>query len=189
MRRVEVENGGLDLLLPNAGPAEVRSLDEVTLAARRSSLEVNLTAPYTLAKAAVPRMRERGAPGAVRRQTDARPRLCGAAGHRRFAIGLGRRSSTAGPVAAVRRSDIGDKRNRLAGDRRDRLIVAIIAEQREPLALRSGGDKQVDGVIPSDSKRTWSSPVTSADIGGRAPGDRASSGGRLRASSAWRRVR
>ncbi|MHB1433882.1 MAG: SDR family NAD(P)-dependent oxidoreductase [Streptosporangiaceae bacterium] len=84
MRRVEAENGGLDLLLPNAGLAEVRSLDEVALAAWRSSLEVNLTAPYMLAQAAVPRMRERGAPGAVRRQPDARPRPCGAAGHRRI---------------------------------------------------------------------------------------------------------
>jgi 3-oxoacyl-[acyl-carrier protein] reductase len=60
VRRVEDESGRLDLLLPNAGVAEVRTLDEVSLAEWRSSLEVNLTAPFVLAQAAAGGMRERG---------------------------------------------------------------------------------------------------------------------------------
>jgi 3-oxoacyl-[acyl-carrier protein] reductase len=60
VRRVEDESGRLDLLLPNAGAADVRSLGEVTLAEWRSSLEVNLTAPFVLAQAAAGGMCERG---------------------------------------------------------------------------------------------------------------------------------
>lgn len=57
---VERQHGRLDLLLPNAGVADVRSLDDVSLADWQHSLDVNLTAPFLLTQAAVGGMRERG---------------------------------------------------------------------------------------------------------------------------------
>ncbi len=53
------DHGRLDLLLPNAGLAEVRTLEEVSLADWQRSLDVNLTAPFQLAQAAAAGMRER----------------------------------------------------------------------------------------------------------------------------------
>ena len=58
--RIEAEHGGLDLLLPNAGVADVRTLEEVSLADWQRSLEVNLTAPFLLAQAAAEGMASRG---------------------------------------------------------------------------------------------------------------------------------
>lgn len=58
--RVEKEHGRLDLLLPNAGVADVRALAEVSLADWQRSIEVNLTAPFLLAQAAAAGMTERG---------------------------------------------------------------------------------------------------------------------------------
>ena len=58
--RVEREHGALDLLLPNAGVAEVRSLEDVSLSEWQRALDVNLTAPFLLSRAAIPGMRERG---------------------------------------------------------------------------------------------------------------------------------
>lgn len=57
---VERQHGRLDLLLPNAGVADVRSLDDVSLPEWQHSLDVNLTAPFLLTQAAVVGMRERG---------------------------------------------------------------------------------------------------------------------------------
>lgn len=59
VRRVEEEHGRLDLLLPNAGVAEVRTLENLSLAEWQQSIDVNLTAPFLLAQAAVAGMRER----------------------------------------------------------------------------------------------------------------------------------
>jgi 3-oxoacyl-[acyl-carrier protein] reductase len=53
-------HGRLDLLLPNAGTAEVRSLDEVSREDWQRSLDVNLTAPFLLAQAAAPVMVKQG---------------------------------------------------------------------------------------------------------------------------------
>jgi 3-oxoacyl-[acyl-carrier protein] reductase len=58
--RVEAEHGRLDLLLPNAGVADVRALAEVSLADWQRSVEVNLTAPFLLAQAAADGMAGRG---------------------------------------------------------------------------------------------------------------------------------
>ncbi|MHB8325230.1 MAG: SDR family NAD(P)-dependent oxidoreductase [Candidatus Dormibacteria bacterium] len=56
---VERDHGRLDLLIPNAGVADIRTLDEVSLAEWRHSLDVNLTAPFVLAQAAARGMRDR----------------------------------------------------------------------------------------------------------------------------------
>ena len=50
--RVQDEHGRLDILLPNAGVADVRTLPETSLADWQRSLDVNLTAPFLLAQAA-----------------------------------------------------------------------------------------------------------------------------------------
>jgi 3-oxoacyl-[acyl-carrier protein] reductase len=60
VHRVESDCGRLDLLIPNAGVAQVRSLESVSLADWQHSIEVNLTAPFLLAQAAAAGMRERG---------------------------------------------------------------------------------------------------------------------------------
>lgn len=60
VRAVEHEHGRLDLLVPNAGVAEVLELADVSLGAWQRSLAVNLTAPFLLAQAAVPGMLARG---------------------------------------------------------------------------------------------------------------------------------
>lgn len=57
--RVVHDHGRLDLLLPNAGVAEVRTLEELSLADWQRSLDVNLTAPFQLAQAAAAGMRDR----------------------------------------------------------------------------------------------------------------------------------
>ena len=57
---IEREYGPIDLLLPNAGRAEVRSLADVTLAEWQATLDVNITAPFLLAQVVAPRMAERG---------------------------------------------------------------------------------------------------------------------------------
>jgi len=59
VERVVQDHGRLDLLMPNAGVAEVRTLDEVSLSDWRRSLDVNLTAPFLLAQAAAAGMRDR----------------------------------------------------------------------------------------------------------------------------------
>ncbi len=60
VREVEREHGALDVLVPAAGAGDVRALDELTLEQWRHSLDVNLTAPFLLAQAALPGMLRRG---------------------------------------------------------------------------------------------------------------------------------
>ncbi len=57
---VEREHGGVDVLVPNAGAGETRSLEATSDADWDHAIAVNLTAPFLLARAAVPRMAERG---------------------------------------------------------------------------------------------------------------------------------
>jgi hypothetical protein len=40
-------------------------------------------------------------------------------------------------------SDIGDELDRLAGYRRHHLVIAIVAQHRQPLMFRSRGDQQI----------------------------------------------
>lgn len=54
--RVTDRYGRLDILLPNAGNADVRRLDEVKLVDWEDSFAVNLTAPFLLTQAAAPVM-------------------------------------------------------------------------------------------------------------------------------------
>src|SRR5208282_1178428 len=49
----------------------------------------------------------------------------------------------AAPTGALPVSDIGDELDRLAGDRRHGLVIAIVAQHGQPLALRGGGNEQV----------------------------------------------
>lgn len=57
---VERVHGGVDLLVPNAGAGETRTLEETSDEDWDAAIAVNLTAPFLLARAAVPRMAERG---------------------------------------------------------------------------------------------------------------------------------
>lgn len=57
--RLEAE-GGLDILVNNAGHRDRRPLAELDRAAMRAMLEVNLIAPFDLARRAVPLLRARG---------------------------------------------------------------------------------------------------------------------------------
>lgn len=52
--------GGLDILVNNVGRRDRRPLGELDRAAMRAMLEVNLVAPFDLARRAVPLLRERG---------------------------------------------------------------------------------------------------------------------------------
>lgn len=52
--------GGLDVLVNNAGMMVEARAEEMDLAAWQRSLMVNLTAPFLLARAAIPAMRQRG---------------------------------------------------------------------------------------------------------------------------------
>jgi 3-oxoacyl-[acyl-carrier protein] reductase len=56
---VERELGPVDVLVPNAGRAGIRSLHEVTLAEWQETIAVNLTAPFLLAQRCIPGMRKR----------------------------------------------------------------------------------------------------------------------------------
>ena len=53
------QHGGIDLVVNNAGTMHEASVDEVTPAMFRQTLDVNLVACYTLARAAHPDLRER----------------------------------------------------------------------------------------------------------------------------------
>jgi 3-oxoacyl-[acyl-carrier protein] reductase len=57
---VERRFGRLDVLVPNAGAGAVRSLEETSEDDWDEALAVNLTAPFLLARAAVPPMARRG---------------------------------------------------------------------------------------------------------------------------------
>ena len=55
-----IEFGSLDLVLPNAGIGPVRMLPEIDLTTWQETLTVNLTAPFLLARAALPDTVNRG---------------------------------------------------------------------------------------------------------------------------------
>jgi 3-oxoacyl-[acyl-carrier protein] reductase len=57
---VQERHGGLDVLVPNAGAGERRSLEDTTREDWDAAVAVNLTAPFLLAQAAVPAMAARG---------------------------------------------------------------------------------------------------------------------------------
>ncbi len=57
---VEAEEGRLDILVAAAGSGEVLSLEDITIQQWQRSLDVNLTAPFLLARSALPGMTERG---------------------------------------------------------------------------------------------------------------------------------
>jgi 3-oxoacyl-[acyl-carrier protein] reductase len=57
---VRERHGSLDVLVPNAGTGERRSLEETSREDWDAALAVNLTAPFLLAQAAVPAMAARG---------------------------------------------------------------------------------------------------------------------------------
>jgi 3-oxoacyl-[acyl-carrier protein] reductase len=60
VRSVEDTHGAIDLLLPNAGVAAVRSLEDLSLDVWQDAMDVNLTAPFLLAQAVAPGMAARG---------------------------------------------------------------------------------------------------------------------------------
>jgi len=60
VEEVERRHGALDVLVPNAGSGTARTLPETTDEDWDEAIAVNLTAPFLLARAAVPRMAERG---------------------------------------------------------------------------------------------------------------------------------
>jgi len=60
VRRATDELGPIELLIPNAGTADVRGWQKIDLASWNTTLAVNLTAPFLLTQQVLPGMVERG---------------------------------------------------------------------------------------------------------------------------------